>query len=124
MNICGNENTKRRRDSITEQVVSLTSWCSAFCEVMNVMDVCNDAKRNFVVTKVDESGKLSRQNSYECDENGTETQSEQCDGNGKNMLNATLLFDEQNCRLNTKKKRTEQYRYEANHVNIELITQK
>eukprot|EP01084_Bolivina_argentea_P316423 548480_1 len=46
-------NKRRRRSSenlaiITEEIITCRSWCNAFMEVINVIDVCNDAKKNFV----------------------------------------------------------------------------
>ena len=110
--------TKCRRSSVTEQIVNVRSWCSAFCAVLNVMDVCDDAKRNFVVKKSEE---MSRQNSYECDEEHNENcKKQQCH---KNMLNATLLFDDQNNALSTKEKMTAKYRHESSQTDVELMTQ-
>ena len=45
-------NRPRRKSSenlaiISEEIITFKSWCSAFWEVINVMDVCNDAKKKF-----------------------------------------------------------------------------
>jgi hypothetical protein len=78
--------TKRRRKSsenmaiITEQIVSVKSWCAAFCEVMNVIDVCNDAKKHFFVKTADEC--VDEEKTYEHPQSNNKMQS---------MLNTTLL---------------------------------
>eukprot|EP00486_Rosalina_sp_Unknown_P014950 CAMPEP_0201595358 /NCGR_PEP_ID=MMETSP0190_2-20130828/192381_1 /ASSEMBLY_ACC=CAM_ASM_000263 /TAXON_ID=37353 /ORGANISM="Rosalina sp." /LENGTH=302 /DNA_ID=CAMNT_0048055303 /DNA_START=469 /DNA_END=1377 /DNA_ORIENTATION=- len=140
---------KRRKSSenlaiISEEIITFKSWCSAFLEVINVFDVCNDVKDNFVTpasSMISEMG-LNQQKSYDeyndDDENDIDhVQQAIQDGNisldgssikrskrknRNNMLNTTLLLDETNISLSTKEKRKNEYIKDSQQMNIELLT--
>merc|ERR1712130_785452 len=112
---------------ISKEMVTIKSWCSAFGEVLNVMDVCYDAKKNFVSATPSEfrmdSGRITPQKSYEYDQEETDLDCNVIRKNkSKHMLNAELLFDGKNNALNTNEKRQKQYVIETKQYkkNIEL----
>lgn len=143
----GRPKRKRRASSedmaiISEEIITFKSWCTAFWEVMNVMDVCNDAKQNLVTpatSMISEMGQ--KQTSYDeyndAEDDIDHVQQAIQDGNimtldgstikrqkrnNKNMLNRTLLLDETNISLSTKEKRKNEYIKDSKQMNIELLT--
>merc|ERR1712129_232655 len=96
--------------------VTVNAWCSALCRVVNVCDVCDDARVHFVTpskrllmtqsTKMDSAGRLTPQRSYEEAE-----EPEEADGqtHTKGRGGSTLLFDEHHAQLATKTQRKEEY---------------
>eukprot|EP01083_Nonionella_stella_P201577 737336_1 len=112
------EDGNKEIQTVPEEMVSIKSWCCAFWDVINFVDVCNDAKANFVEPSVDlmDNPGMTPQGSYDDDIN------DKTKDKAKQLLNANLLFDDGNKELRTKKQRTHQYvkEYERTNLNIEL----
>jgi len=118
---------RKKEDVRDSEGVTVRAWCSALCRVLNVMDVCDDARVHFV-TPIANKKLLMKQRSVD-EEAEEEDVQDDIDVEthrrarvSSQRLKDTLLFDEQHTELATKKQRQQAYAKECKQHNIELIT--